>query len=146
MEKNYKLSQQLCFSFYTINRLFHQFYKQALEPYDLTYTQYLVLVSLWEKDCRKLQELGQSLDLASNTLTPLVKRLEEKGLVFRSKPENDKRQLFVNLTEQGQKLRLDIEQKLISCFHQLEGLSEEQADSLLSNNHDLIHMLQKYLS
>ncbi|MBM7642456.1 MarR family winged helix-turn-helix transcriptional regulator [Streptococcus loxodontisalivarius] len=146
MQPSPKLSQQLCFSFYTINRLFHQFYKQALEPYDLTYTQYLVLVALWEKDHRQLQDLGKDLDLASNTLTPLLKRLEEKGLVLRTKPEKDKRQLFVHLTESGLALRKEIESQVLTCFRQLEGFTEEQADMLLANNKVLIQMLQDRLS
>ncbi len=78
---DYHDSKQLCHSFYHVNKLFNQFYMKNLKEFDLTYTQYLVLVVLWETSPLSLKVLGEKLDLASNTLTPLLKRLEEKGYV-----------------------------------------------------------------
>ncbi|MEG3298019.1 MarR family transcriptional regulator [Streptococcus suis] len=142
---DYHYSKQLCHSFYQVNKLFNQFYLKNLKEFDLTYTQYLVLVVLWEKAPLTLKELGEKLDLASNTLTPLLKRLEEKGYIQRSIPLGDKRQLLVQLTEDGQKLQAILEDKLLSCFRQLDGLTIEKKQSYVKYNQELIESLQNYL-
>ncbi|HEM4275351.1 TPA: MarR family transcriptional regulator [Streptococcus suis] len=142
---DYHYSKQLCHSFYQVNKLFNQFYMKNLKEFDLTYTQYLVLVVLWETAPLTLKELGGKLDLASNTLTPLLKRLEEKGYIQRSIPLGDKRQLLVQLTEDGQKLQAILEDKLLSCFRQLDGLTIEKKQSYVKYNQELIESLQNYL-
>ncbi|HFI0030135.1 TPA: MarR family winged helix-turn-helix transcriptional regulator [Streptococcus suis] len=142
---DYHYSKQLCYSFYQVNKLFNQFYMKNLKEFDLTYTQYLVLVVLWEKTPLTLKELGGKLDLASNTLTPLLKRLEEKGYIQRSIPLGDKRQLLVQLTEDGQMLQTSLEDKLLSCFRQLDGLTIEKKQSYVKYNQELIESLQNYL-
>lgn len=142
---DYHYSKQLCHSFYQVNKLFNQFYMKNLKEFDLTYTQYLVLVVLWEKAPLTLKELGGKLDLASNTLTPLLKRLEEKGYIQRSIPLGDKRQLLVQLTEDGQKLQAILEDKLLSCFRQLDGLTIEKKQSYVKYNQELIESLHNYL-
>lgn len=142
---DYHYSKQLCYSFYQVNKLFNQFYMKNLKEFDLTYTQYLVLVVLWETAPLTLKELGEKLDLASNTLTPLLKRLEEKGYIQRSIPLRDKRQLLVQLTEDGQKLQAILEDKLLSCFRQLDGLTIEKKQSYVKYNQELIESLQNYL-
>ncbi|MGQ7447954.1 MarR family winged helix-turn-helix transcriptional regulator [Streptococcus suis] len=142
---DYHYSKQLCHSFYQVNKLFNQFYLKNLKEFDLTYTQYLVLVVLWEKAPLTLKELGEKLDLASNTLTPLLKRLEEKGYIQRSIPLGDKRQLLIQLTEDGQKLQAILEDKLLSCFRQLDGLTIEKKQSYVKYNQELIESLQNYL-
>ncbi|CYU29833.1 MarR family winged helix-turn-helix transcriptional regulator [Streptococcus suis] len=142
---DYHYSKQLCYSFYQVNKLFNQFYMKNLKEFDLTYTQYLVLVVLWEKAPLTLKELGEKLDLASNTLTPLLKRLEEKGYIQRSIPLGDKRQLLIQLTEDGQKLQAILEDKLLSCFRQLDGLTIEKKQSYVKYNQELIESLQNYL-
>ncbi|HEM5088879.1 TPA: MarR family transcriptional regulator [Streptococcus suis] len=142
---DYHYSKQLCHSFYQVNKLFNQFYLKNLKEFDLTYTQYLVLVVLWEKAPLTLKELGEKLDLASNTLTPLLKRLEAKGYIQRSIPLGDKRQLLIQLTEDGQKLQAILEDKLLSCFRQLDGLTIEKKQSYVKYNQELIESLQKYL-
>lgn len=96
-----KLANQLCFSAYNVSRLFAKFYEQQLKPFGLTYSQYLVLLALWEHDNQPLHEVGKQLDLSSNTLTPLLKRLEQSGWVKRQRSEADKRQLVVSLTQKG---------------------------------------------
>ena len=78
-----KLANQLCFSAYNVNRLFGQFYEQQLKQFGLTFSQYLVLLTLWEQSPQTLNAIGQQLDLSSNTLTPLLKRLEQAGWVTR---------------------------------------------------------------
>ncbi|HEM4054241.1 TPA: MarR family winged helix-turn-helix transcriptional regulator [Streptococcus suis] len=142
---DYHYSKQLCYSFYQVNKLFNQFYLKNLKEFDLTYTQYLVLVVLWETAPLTLKELGEKLDLASNTLTPLLKRLEEKGYIQRSIPLGDKRQLLVQLTEDGQMLQTSLEDKLLSCFRQLDGLTIEKKQSYVKYNQELIESLQNYL-
>ncbi|HEL1602031.1 TPA: MarR family transcriptional regulator [Streptococcus suis] len=142
---DYHYSKQLCYSFYQVNKLFNQFYLKNLKEFDLTYTQYLVLVVLWEKAPLTLKELGEKLDLASNTLTPLLKRLEAKGYIQRSIPLGDKRHLLVQLTEDGQKLQAILEDKLLSCFRQLDGLTIEKKQSYVKYNQELIESLQNYL-
>ncbi|HEL1838127.1 TPA: MarR family transcriptional regulator [Streptococcus suis] len=142
---DYHYSKQLCYSFYQVNKLFNQFYMKNLKEFDLTYTQYLVLVVLWETAPLTLKELGEKLDLASNTLTPLLKRLEEKGYIQRSIPLGDKRQLLIQLTEDGQMLQTSLEDKLLSCFRQLDGLTIEKKQSYVKYNQELIESLQNYL-
>lgn len=145
MEKHFDLSQQICFSYYSVNRLFNKFYQQALEPFGLTYTQYIALMALWEESSLPLNELGQKLGLASNTLTPLVKRLEDRGLLLRLRPEKDKRQLIVQLTKEGQSIHEKVEQQLMNCFVALNGFTPESAAVILQANHQLINSLTQYL-
>ncbi|WP_159561283.1 MarR family winged helix-turn-helix transcriptional regulator [Streptococcus halichoeri] len=146
MTSDLKLSQQLCFSFYTINKLFHQLYKQVLMPYDLTYTQYLVLLVLWEKNDRQLHEVGECLNLASNTLTPLLRRLEQKQLITRVRLETDKRHLHIHLTSQGLQLYQQLQPEISEFFEQLQVLEDYQHDQLLQNNQKLIKLLENRLS
>ncbi|HFI0641021.1 MarR family winged helix-turn-helix transcriptional regulator [Streptococcus suis] len=143
---DYHFSKQLCHSFYQVNKLFNQFYLKNLKEFDLTYTQYLVLVVLWENSPLSLKEIGKKLDLSSNTLTPLVKRLEEKGFIRRMIPKEDKRQLLIYLTEEGQKLQVSLEDKLLSCFRQLDGLTMEKKQAYIQSNQELINSLQDYLN
>lgn len=137
------LSKQLCFSYYNVNRLFNQFYKESLKSFGLTYTQYLTLVSLWDKPSQYLNELGSELDLASNTLTPLLKRLEEKGYIIRLKPEKDRRQLIVQLTDEGKILQQQVESRLMDCFANFEGLDEDKALELIEQNNRMVQLLQQ---
>lgn len=137
------LSKQLCFSYYNVNRLFNQFYKESLKSFGLTYIQYLTLVSLWDKPSQYLNELGSELDLASNTLTPLLKRLEEKGYIIRLKPEKDRRQLIVQLTDEGKILQQQVESRLLDCFANFEGLDEDKALELIEQNNRMIQLLQQ---
>lgn len=145
MEEHLDLSQQICFSFYSVNRLFNRFYQQALDEFDLTYTQYIALVALWEEPTQPLHALGAKLGLASNTLTPLVKRLEDKGLLLRLRPESDKRQLLVHLTEQGRALHTQVEQRLMTCFTALDCFTPEAAQAIIASNQQLVRSLTHYL-
>lgn len=141
----YDFSKQLCHSFYQVNKLFHQFYLKTLKPFDLTYTQYLVLFLLWEKSPLSLKELGKKLDLASNTLTPLLKRLEEKGYVQRFVPKQDRRQLVIHLTDNGKQLQAHLEESLTVSFQQLNGINKETYGRYIEQNQELIDSLQDFL-
>src|SRR5579871_806591 len=98
MAKSLKLDDQLCFSIYAASHAFTRFYKPLLEPLGLTYPQYLVLLTLWENDRLPLKSIGERLGLDSGTLTPLLRRMEDSGLVSRARDRADERQVLVSLT------------------------------------------------
>ena len=104
MTKSLKLDDQLCFSIYAASHAFTRFYKPLLEPLGLTYPQYLVLLTLWESDGLPLKSIGARLGLDSGTLTPLLKRMEEAGLLTRLRDKADERQVIVRLTARGKRL------------------------------------------
>ena len=107
-EKKYdalKLSHQLCFPLYACARGTIKLYTPLLEKLDLTYTQYITMMVLWEKKSLTAKELGRILYLDSGTLTPLLKKLEAKRLLTRRRSESDERNLIVTVTEQGEELR-----------------------------------------
>jgi DNA-binding MarR family transcriptional regulator len=104
MAKSLKLDDQLCFSIYAASHAFTRFYKPLLEPLGLTYPQYLVLLTLWEQDGLPLKTIGGRLGLDSGTLTPLLKRMEEAGLLTRQRDRDDERQMIVRLTAKGKRL------------------------------------------
>ena len=94
-----KLQNQLCFRLYTASRLVTQTYFPILENIGITYPQYLVLMALWEEDGMKVMELAHKLFLDSNTVTPLVQRMDKLGFVKRQKGKVDGRETYVHLTE-----------------------------------------------
>ncbi|GLT16550.1 MarR family transcriptional regulator [Vibrio zhanjiangensis] len=99
------LSDQICFPLYSAANAVTRAYRPLLERLDLTYSQYLVMLLLWEKDGASVKDLGTRLYLDSGTLTPLLKRLEAKGLVVRERSTEDERVRVLNLTEQGRALQ-----------------------------------------
>lgn len=100
-----KLDNQLCFRIYTASRLITQAYEPYLKPLGITYTQYIVLMVLWEKDEQPVNDIAKRLLLGINTISPLIKRMEVLGLLSRKESEIDKRQQIVCLTEEGKKLK-----------------------------------------
>ena len=99
------LDTQLCFAIYAAGHAFTRFYKPRLDALGLTYPQYLVLLVLWERDGISVKALGEKLFLDSGTITPLIKRLEARGLLLRKRDEEDERVVRVVLTPQGKALR-----------------------------------------
>ncbi|WP_170134471.1 MarR family winged helix-turn-helix transcriptional regulator [Echinicola strongylocentroti] len=99
------LENQLCFPLYAASRLIIKAYQPHLSKLDLTYPQYLVLLVLWEEDYLTVSQISHALMLESNTLTPLLKRLEDKGLLKRTRDKDDERKVFVTLTSYGKALR-----------------------------------------
>ncbi|OSQ39780.1 MarR family winged helix-turn-helix transcriptional regulator [Thalassospira mesophila] len=99
------LDQLLCFSVYSTGHAFNRIYKPLLDEVGLTYPQYLVMVVLWQEDRQTVRGIGSKLFLESNTLTPLIKRLEVAGLLTRERDREDERQVRVVLTEQGRALQ-----------------------------------------
>lgn len=107
-EDTLQLSSQLCFATYAAAHAFTRFYKPLLEPLGLTYSQYIVLLVLWETDNVTVKEIGQRLFLDSGTLTPLLKRLEAAGIVQRKRDSQDERQVRISLTRKGRELRAPV--------------------------------------
>ena len=100
-----KLENQLCFPLYACAREVVKRYKPFLDEIDLTYTQYIAMMVMWERKNINVKELGECLYLDSGTLTPLLKKLELKGLVSRKRSEKDERNLIVTITEEGESLK-----------------------------------------
>ncbi|WP_168789480.1 MarR family winged helix-turn-helix transcriptional regulator [Paraburkholderia aromaticivorans] len=100
-----KLSDFLCFAVYSANLAFGKAYKPILEELGLTYTQYITIIALWEEDDQTVSSLGEKLFLESNTLTPILKKLEAAGYVERQRDPEDERQVRVGLTKSGRRLR-----------------------------------------
>jgi len=100
-----KLSEFLCFAVYSANLAFGKIYRPILDELGLTYTQYVTLVALWEQDDQTVGGLGEKLFLESNTLTPILKKLEAMGYVERARDPADERQVRVRVTRAGQRLR-----------------------------------------
>ena len=102
---NPKLADFLCFAIYSANLAYGRAYKPGLEKLGLTYTQYIAIVALWEEDNQTVSSLGEKMFLESNTLTPILKKLEEMGYLRRQRDPSDERQVRVSLTDAGRRLR-----------------------------------------
>lgn len=100
-----RLDNQICFAIYSTAHAFNRVYKPLLDRLGVTYPQYLVMLVLWERDGVPLKDIGERLFLDSGTLTPLLKRLEQAGLVKRTRGTKDERQVLIALTVQGQALK-----------------------------------------
>jgi len=103
-QESLKLDDQICFALYACSREVTKLYRPILEEFDLTYTQYVTLLALWERDRVTVKELGTRLYLDSGTLTPLLKKLESAGLVQRERDQQDERSVIITLTAAGREL------------------------------------------
>ena len=108
MHAELQLDNQICFRLYTATRLVIQAYTPLLNPLGITYPQYLVLMVLWEEDSQPVNDIAHRLLLETNTVTPLLQRMEKLGIVTRKKGEQDKRQQIVSLTKKGKKLEEEV--------------------------------------
>ena len=104
MHAELQLDNQICFRLYTAARLITQSYTPMLTELGITYPQYLVLMVLWEKDCQPVNDIAHRLLLETNTVTPLLQRMEKLGIVTRKKGDHDKRQQIVSLTKKGREM------------------------------------------
>ena len=104
-KEEFKLDNQLCFRLYTASRLLTQAYHPLLSEQGLTYPQYLVLLVLWEKDAQPVNDIAKRLFLETNTVTPLLQRMEKEGILTRAKGSKDARQIIVSLTKKGKDLQ-----------------------------------------
>lgn len=113
-----KIENQLCFPLYAASRSVIRRYKPFLDELDLTYTQYIAMMVLWEKRTTTVKDLGNCLFLDSGTLTPLLKKLEAKGLITRKRSEEDERNLIITITQEGESLKdraLSVPEKIAEC-------------------------------
>ncbi len=145
MQEQLKLDNQLCFRLYTASRLITQAYHPLLQEIGLTYPQYLVMMVLWEQDAQPVNDIAGRLYLETNTVTPLLKRMEAEGFVERTRGKADGRQVIVSLTEKGRKLESRAScvpfqiGKAVAC----RSITQESAPVLYTMLDDLIQNLSK---
>ena len=132
-----RLDNQLCFPLYACAKEIVRLYRKPLEELGLTYTQYIVMMVLWEHGGMSEGELGKLVHLDSGTLAPLLKRLEKQGLVNRTRPDDNERKLLLTLTEHGEKLK----DKAINVPRAMQGCIDLDKDELIQ----LKHLLDKAL-
>lgn len=131
-----KLDQQLCFEVYKASSNFAKIYARTLEPFQLTFTQYLVLLTLWDEDHLLAKDIGNRLELGIGTLNPIITRMIDRGWLDKRQSEKDKRSFIISLTEKAKNEEKVIEkaiiQKVINC-----NFLELNAETLMSNLKDL---------
>ncbi|MCH5340185.1 MAG: MarR family transcriptional regulator [Acetatifactor sp.] len=135
-----KLKNQICFPLYACSKEIVKAYKPYLDELDLTYTQYITMMVMWEHKELKVKEVGEYLFLDSSTLTPLLKRLEEKGYVTRRRSSEDERDLIVTITDSGEALKekaVKVPEKLAACV----DLNSQKAQALYALLYEVIGKL-----
>ncbi|OZA06406.1 MAG: MarR family transcriptional regulator [Methylophilaceae bacterium 17-44-8] len=138
--ENLKLDNQLCFALYSATHALTRAYRNVLDAKGLTYTQYLVLLVLWENDCMSVSAIAQKLDLDSASLTPILKRLETAGILQRLRNKSDERVVEIKLTEKGNLLQDEIAgiQKGVACK---TGLATQEFNQLKKTLHELVRVM-----
>ena len=126
-----KLENQLCFRLYSAARLTMGAYHPYLDPLGITYPQYLVLLVLWEQDKQPVCNIGKRLMLDTNTMTPLLQRMEKAGLITRTRGKEDTRQRIVSLTKQGKAL-----------YEQAQDIPESMSKAVMASEEELKEILQ----
>jgi DNA-binding MarR family transcriptional regulator len=139
------LENQLCFPLYAASRLTTKIYTPYLNALGLTYPQYLVLLVLWEHEKQTVNEIGERLFLESNTLTPLLKRMEQKGLLQRERSKEDERSVTVSLSNNGANLKqqaVSIPHQLIASLHD-DSITEQELLDFQRTLHKLIDLMNR---
>ena len=140
MDKKYdslRLDNQLCFPIYLCSKEIIRKYTPFLKKIDLTYTQYIVMMYLWENKTCNVKELGKTLLLDSSTLTPLLKKLEKKGYITRNRSSVDERNLILYISDKGEKLKnqsLDIPKRIGNCLN----LSKNEVETLYKLSYKIL--------
>ncbi|MEC9490657.1 MAG: MarR family transcriptional regulator [Halanaerobiales bacterium] len=138
--ENLKLENQICFPLYALSRKVIQLYKPLLDKYNLTYTQYITMLVLWEKENISLKELGEKLYLDSGTLSPLVKKMVKQGLIAKYRSRADERIVKLRLTDEGREMKkeaVEIPEKLYSQF-------EGDPETLINLKNSLDQVLKQF--
>jgi MarR family transcriptional regulator, organic hydroperoxide resistance regulator len=135
-----ELGEFLCFAIYSASHAFNRVYQPLLRELDLTYPQFIAMILLWGEDGQTVGELGGKLFLQSNTLTPMLKRLETLGYIKRRRDPADERQVRIHLTEAGWKLRVRASD-IVRCVRKATGLQDKQLKELI----DEVDSLRKVL-
>ncbi len=136
-----KLGRQLCFPLYAASRLTTRLYQPHLEPLGLTYPQYVVLMILWEDAPCSVSHIGKRAMLKSNTLTPLLKKLEKQGFVSRARDRSDERMVFITLTREGEALKSKCSCIPSALLNEV-SFSEDKALQLKTLLEELINAIQ----
>lgn len=137
-----KLDNQLCFPLYACAKEIVRRYKPFLDEIDLTYTQYIAMMVLWEEKEINVKDLGGRLYLDSGTLTPVLKRLEQKGLISRQRDDKDERVLIASITQEGEALKekaVEIPYKMAGCVK----LDARDAKELYEILHKLLNIFEE---
>ena len=137
-----KLENQICFPLYACSKEVVKAYKPYLDELDLTYTQYITMLVMWESKELTVKEIGERLYLDSSTLTPLLKRLEEKGYVSRRHSKEDERNLIVTITKKGEELKskaVTVPERLGTCIK----MDETDARTLYKLLYELLDNLNE---
>ncbi|MBQ4484177.1 MAG: MarR family transcriptional regulator [Prevotella sp.] len=146
MYEELRLDNQICFRLYTAARLITQTYTPLLNELGITYPQYLVLLVLWEQDSQPVNDIARRLLLETNTVTPLLQRMEKQGIVARERGKEDKRQQIVTLTEKGKAMeKLAFETIPAGMREELKAcpLKHEDYAHLTEELDSMIHSLKK---
>jgi len=134
-DENLKLENQLCFRLYSLTKLMNRHYSPVLKQLGLTYSQYLVMLVLWENNntssAISVKTLGEKLDLDSGTLSPLLKRLEKQALLSRVRNSNDERSVEIKLTDSGCQLKVQA-QNIPEQMFSVTGMSVDELHTLTS--------------
>lgn len=138
-----QLDNQLCFPLYAASRMVTKLYQPLLEKLGITYPQYLILLVLWENDELNVNEIGKKLMLETNTLTPLLKRMEVKGIVKRTRSKSDERRVIVKLADKGGALK---QSALCIPLELLEGMTNQFPLERVGRLRDDLNALLKALS
>ena len=138
--ENLKLDNQLCFALYSATHALTRAYRNALESTGITYTQYLVMLALWENNHLTVKSVADRLDLDSASLTPILKRLEVAGFLTRQRNKADERVVEIALTENGHALQDEVAniQKRVACQ---TGLPPDEFEVLKSSLHKLVETM-----
>ncbi|WP_027418227.1 MarR family winged helix-turn-helix transcriptional regulator [Crocinitomix catalasitica] len=142
---NLYLENQLCFPLYAASRLTTKLYAPHLKKLDITYPQYLVLLILWEHQTQSVSEIGQQLMLESNTLTPLLKRLEQKEIIQRNRSNKDERTVIISLTKAGENLKEQaavIPEKIMGSFRD-DNISDTEVAAFEKTLLSLVKILKE---
>lgn len=142
-----KLENQLCFPFYAVSRLIIRAYQEDLDALGITYPQYLVMMVLWENNEQTVNEIAEKLILNTNTVTPLLKRMEAMHLITRTPSKTDQRKVMVGLTESGKSMReqaAEIPFRLMNRLsNKISPVQMDEAAMLKNKLYELIHLLEK---
>ena len=145
MKPEFLLENQLCFRLYTASRLLTQAYHPLLSVHGLTYPKYLVLLVLWEKDAQPVNDIAKRLYLETNTVTPLIQRMEKGNILTRTKGTKDARQMIVKLTKKGKRLQDKLAEVPFTVGNAVicESVTPETAPVLFKMLDDIISKLNK---
>ena len=140
-----ELGEFLCFAIYSAGHAFNRVYQPLLKDLELTYPQFIAMVVLWGQDGQTVGELGKKLFLQSNTLTPMLKRLEALGYIKRSRDSADERQVRIHLTEKGRKLHVQAS-GIVRAVRDATGLEDKQMKVLVMDVDALRRKLESHES